>query len=246
MSRDDYNMSVFLERIANAIPERSLDKSRLEDLKYFRLSKNECIYVFDLSKNKLVFSKGFQNILGYDDRVITLDFIVSLYHPNDIDITNRIIEAGITYCLDNPDETRDAILLISLRIRKKDGTYIRILRESTIYEVDEMGRITSSFNKFTNISFIDHTENVSWYFKAKNLNEEDFRKQVYKKYQNFFTEREVEIIVEIEKGLTNKEIADALSISEHTVATHRKHILQKADCHGKEELILFCKGRGVL
>ena len=87
---------------------------------------------------------------------------------------------------------------------------------------------------------------MSWHFKAKNLNEEDFRKQVYKNYQNFFTEREVEIIVEIENGLTNKGIAEKLSISEHTVATHRKHIFQKANCHRKEDLILFCKGRGIL
>lgn len=180
MSRNDYNMSVFLERIADVIPERSLEKSRLEDLEYFRLSRNECIYVFDFNQNKLVFSKGFQNILGYDDKEITLSLIVNLYHPDDIDITNRIIKASITYCLEHPDETRNSILLISLRIRKKDGTYIRILRESSIYDVDEMGRITSSFIKFTDISFIDHTENVSWYFKAKNFNEEDFKRQVYK------------------------------------------------------------------
>ena len=184
MSRNDYNMSVFLERIADAIPQRSLEKSRLQDLEYFRLSKKECIYVFDFSQNKLVFSKGFQNVLGYDDKEIALGFIVNLYHPDDIDITNRIIKAGVTYCLEHPDESRNSILLISLRIRKKDGTYIRILRESSIYGVDEMGRITSSFNKFTDISFIDHTDNVSWYFKAKHLNEEDFKQQIYKNYQN--------------------------------------------------------------
>lgn len=41
------------------------------------------------------------------------------------------------------------------------------------------------------------------------------------------TQRELEIIRLIEKELSNKEIADELSISERTVETHRKNIFRK-------------------
>ena len=73
-----------------------------------------------------------------------------------------------------------------------------------------------------------------------------FKQQVYKAYQNFFTKREKRIILKIEKGLSNKEIGKKLNISEHTIATHRKNILKKAKCHNSEELILFCKEKGIL
>ncbi len=41
------------------------------------------------------------------------------------------------------------------------------------------------------------------------------------------TDREQEIVTHIADGCTNKEIADALSISEHTVKEHVRHLLKK-------------------
>jgi DNA-binding NarL/FixJ family response regulator len=41
------------------------------------------------------------------------------------------------------------------------------------------------------------------------------------------TTREIEVVCEIAKGLTNKEIADKLFLSTHTIVTHRKNITRK-------------------
>lgn len=52
-------------------------------------------------------------------------------------------------------------------------------------------------------------------------------------------EREKEIIRHIAKGMTNKEIADKLFISTHTVATHRRNICSKLDIHTSSGLTLY-------
>lgn len=39
--------------------------------------------------------------------------------------------------------------------------------------------------------------------------------------------REIDVLVSVAKGMTNKEISDLLSISVHTVITHRKNIVKK-------------------
>lgn len=52
-------------------------------------------------------------------------------------------------------------------------------------------------------------------------------------------EREKEIICHIAKGLTNKQIADKLFISTHTVATHRRNICAKLDIHTSSGLTLY-------
>lgn len=41
------------------------------------------------------------------------------------------------------------------------------------------------------------------------------------------TKRETAVLVEVAKGLTNKEIADVLNLSVHTVISHRKNIMHK-------------------
>ena len=39
--------------------------------------------------------------------------------------------------------------------------------------------------------------------------------------------RETDVLVLVARGMTNKEIADALNVSIHTVISHRKNIMHK-------------------
>ena len=49
--------------------------------------------------------------------------------------------------------------------------------------------------------------------------------------QEVLSSREKEIVTCVVKGMTNKEIADALFLSTHTVITHRRNIARKLQIH---------------
>ena len=53
------------------------------------------------------------------------------------------------------------------------------------------------------------------------------------------SKREKEVLTEIAKGYTNKEIADRLFISVHTVMTHRKNIMNKLKIHSLSGLTIY-------
>lgn len=53
------------------------------------------------------------------------------------------------------------------------------------------------------------------------------------------TKREIDIITLVAKGLINKEIADKLNISIHTVITHRKNISKKTGIKSISGLTMF-------
>lgn len=53
--------------------------------------------------------------------------------------------------------------------------------------------------------------------------------------------REYEVLLEISKGLSNKEIADTLFISESTVKTHVSNILVKLDAKRRTQAIQIAK-----
>lgn len=57
--------------------------------------------------------------------------------------------------------------------------------------------------------------------------------------QEALSAREKEIIVCIVKGMTNKQIADALCISAHTVITHRRNIVAKLQIHSAAGLTIY-------
>lgn len=53
------------------------------------------------------------------------------------------------------------------------------------------------------------------------------------------TSREMEILKLVATGLTNKEIADKLIISQRTVDAHKNHIMQKLKLKSSAELIIY-------
>ena len=53
------------------------------------------------------------------------------------------------------------------------------------------------------------------------------------------SQREKEIITCVAKGMTNKEIADSLFLSIHTVTTHRRNITNKLQIHTPAGLTIY-------
>jgi DNA-binding NarL/FixJ family response regulator len=60
------------------------------------------------------------------------------------------------------------------------------------------------------------------------------------------TQREVEVLREIAKGRANKEIAQTLAISEHTVKDHLKNILGKLHVAARTEAVTAAVQRGII
>ena len=68
----------------------------------------------------------------------------------------------------------------------------------------------------------------------KNLN-----KKKYKKKNTDLTKREIEVLYNICKGLSNQEIADFLYISKRTVDKHRENLLSKTQAKNTAGLVIY-------
>ena len=53
------------------------------------------------------------------------------------------------------------------------------------------------------------------------------------------SQREKEIVSYVVKGFTNKQIADKLCLSQHTVITHRRNIANKLQIHSSAGLTIY-------
>lgn len=57
--------------------------------------------------------------------------------------------------------------------------------------------------------------------------------------EDALSDREMEILVEVCRGLSNQEIADKLFISKRTVDKHRANILEKTGCKNTANLVVY-------
>lgn len=60
------------------------------------------------------------------------------------------------------------------------------------------------------------------------------------------TEREIDVITGLVNGQTNKEIADALNISVHTVVSHRKNIALKTGIRSQSGLTIYAISKKIV
>ena len=81
------------------------------------------------------------------------------------------------------------------------------------------------------------TEQVFDYFRGKNSKSQETQE---------LSEREIEIIQCLADGKNTKAIADTLFISEHTVKTHRRNIMQKMHVKTSAELVKLAIDKGLI
>lgn len=60
------------------------------------------------------------------------------------------------------------------------------------------------------------------------------------------SERELDVLIQLVNGLSNKEIADKLNISIHTVISHRKNITQKTGIKSQSGLTIYAISNNII
>ncbi|MBI5894308.1 MAG: response regulator transcription factor [Deltaproteobacteria bacterium] len=73
----------------------------------------------------------------------------------------------------------------------------------------------------------------------------EFQTEV-KNEEYILSPREKNIVTEIEKGLSYKEMADKFNISPHTVHTHIKNIYEKLHAKTRQEALLMARRKGII
>ncbi len=206
----------------------------------------QCMYIIDWTTYSIKYSRGIETMLGYSKEEFNVDKAFDYVHPEDMKIVKRIIKGTLKNAIKTGFKNDKNYALVTYRVQKKDGSFINILRQASPWELDENGIFLSSLSILTDISFVNNNNKVEWDIFTSGIDNESFKKNIYKEFIDFFTERELEIIRCIADKCSNSEISGKLFISLHTVKTHRKNILKKANCHNREELLHFCEKNGIL
>ncbi|MBL7752148.1 MAG: response regulator transcription factor [Chitinophagaceae bacterium] len=109
-----------------------------------------------------------------------------------------------------------------------------------ITESDISGYVLKNIGKQELVTALEKIAAGGIYFSEeviRELKNSDRRKRQAE--EAHLTEREIEIIRLIEKEYNNRQIADALFISERTVETHRKNIFRKTNTNSVIGLVKF-------
>lgn len=228
-----------------------LGKRLQEVLGLMPLFPDQFIYVINYTEGRLIHARGFQDVLGYANEDVDIELLYRIFHPEDAPTVARITTAVIQAMtrIRRPLDPFELCLTVDYRVRKANGQYIKVLRQTAVFDTDEKtGEVISTFSMCKDISTIKSSNSIGWQVKGRGLDLLDLSalEDLMPKLQYRPTMREMEVIRMLAEGKSSKRIAHELHLSEHTVAAHRRNLLQRTGLKNTAELVSHVKEAGWL
>jgi DNA-binding CsgD family transcriptional regulator len=233
-----------------------LDYSVLEkhkpSLQKLAETSNSAISVFDLYKHTHVFlSSNFGSSLGYslqDFKTEEEHFLDSKVHPDDFIVLIQNAVTALKLVLNfSVDEKLNNKIISEYRILNADGNYVRVIEQQQVLELDTYS------NYWLGLSILDISPNQKDMHEGIKSQLLNFRTgkiisftEPKEDVTNALTKREIEILKMVRDGFLSKEISDKLTISLHTVNTHRQKILEKFDVNNSMEAVMLASKLGLI
>lgn len=241
--------------IAQQFDETDLDYTILEKHKHLlsqlSLVSNSGVAVFDMYRQQHVFvSYNFTDLFGYDMNSLKKngnDYFDEHVHPDDIPVLMRNGVDFLRLFYIHKEEFSNCKLINEYRIRNCHNDYVRIIEQHQILEFDKKG------NAWLSLSIWDISPDQSTFqgVRSKLLNcktgvYHSLQELLPTSHQASLSPREIEILQLVRDGLLSKEISEKLSISVHTVNTHRQKILIKLNVDNSMEAVKYASELGLL
>ncbi len=249
MYPEKYNhnaFEAFFEKYSHKIQDAVFQERSKEYLDSYPLMPTQAIYIADMTNLTVSYQRGIRKLLGYSEEEFNFDLLMNFYHPDDIERYFYFVKIANEWGRMKNPEPFTIESMFDYRVRKKDGSYLKVLRQTTVFETCIETGMKSFFSILTDISRIktDTSINFSLYdVNSGNILLEG--KQTGEDVVNF-TNREKEIILKLKQGMNSQAIADFFDCSKHTVDTHRRKMLKKTGSKNTVEMVNFCILAGII
>jgi DNA-binding CsgD family transcriptional regulator len=209
---------------------------------------NQFYYVLFVPESRLVqITNGVEKVLGYPVNEVTFNLLYEIIHPEDRPMVIKATRIAVEYSQQNKStKPFEYVFGIDYRVKRKDGEYIRVLRQTGVYENDNHGNMAYSFGHFTDITELKKDNKMSYFVNGPEKEKLVFPLPEWCDTGITLSNKEIEVVRHLSQGMKSQEIADKLHISRHTVDTHRRNILKKTNFHNTAELIAYAKGHGLV
>jgi DNA-binding CsgD family transcriptional regulator len=223
--------------------EQLFDGNKAENMLVLR---NQFFYIYDLTTSSIAYvHPNVEEITGFSKSMFQgSGSIYELIHPDDrefvFELTKRTVSFAALYKTELFKIPFKSIFSIDFRVQHKSGHYIRLNRQACCFKTDHDGNMVLGFLLFTDITQSNKGEshNIHWIGDTKYLfHFNDLIKKYKKDYS--ITRREKDILTRLAEGESATKIAQRLSISVHTIISHRKSLLHKTGTKNTAELIKF-------
>lgn len=217
------------------------------------------LYVVDYTQRRHVGLSGqTKSMVGYDPREVMdngIEFVINLFQKDDFKIYDESIFSTIAQFLKTTphDQHAEYVFSFNYRVKRADGGWIQLFQEGCyitdpktnlpIYSIGMAVDVTLLKKDSSIVLSIDKKVNQDGKVHFNNIHTGYYYPDPE---ESRLSKREKEILGRLADGLSSKEIASKLHLSESTVVNHRKNMLRKTNTKNIAQLIRCAINKGII
>jgi len=231
------------QRISSLDVDYSQWANKRESLRQISRISQSCLFTVDVFENRYDFaSDSFSDIFGYNSAWIRNiqrqgDLLEERIHPEDRDriMDIQIKHGQFIYSLP-PENRNDYSNIFQFRMLNAKRQYTNVIGRQQVVETDRNGKAWIIMGTMDISPDQLPADNIK--YSCLNIKTGEIVSGLFAPdSETSLTNKEIEILQMISRGLLSKEIADRLNISIYTVSNHRKNILAKLGVNNSIEAV---------
>jgi DNA-binding CsgD family transcriptional regulator len=247
-----YSYSLFFDFIESYLPSGfsniNPDDPIILKINDLLEENDQFITMADLSQIKFLFvSEGIRQMLGIEPRELHPGHFVEVIHPDDLSRMGLL--KAQTFVVEKEvleSDKGSALVSFTIRMRNPAGEYHNYICQAYFFYSRIPHKAVYLFQVISRIDWFNLKKNCFHHSKGKDLSLFRYPDEQLLKICPGLSEREMEIIKLVEKGMSSKQIAEKLFLSVFTVNTHRANMLEKTGKATISDLIYELKEQGLL
>ncbi len=208
---------------------------------------NQAIYIYSFKEQKMIYAKGWKDVLGYEDSEITMHKYINSTIPKYMDQTNEFNQKGLEFVNSKKENIDQYSFSREVQVYHKNGSIVPIYSRATIHK-SENGNITEvlGFTQLMPSLKFGKIMKCAVYGPDTENFESLLNKQLFDSNSFKISKREREALKLMAVGHSYKEAADILCISLSAMEKRIRPLFKRFNVKSLPHLISFSKDNNII
>ena len=216
-------------------PEELAEVSDYSDIQCF---SDEAVYVYSLETHRINYATGWDTLLGYDNKEISMKKLMMITTPDYIDFIREMNNQSLAFIFDKTERVMEYSCTIESKKFSKEGREVALLESVGIYRT-RGGRAEQIIGRYKLSPSMPNPHQRYFHANGPGIEELVDKMKGFGAEGRLITRREQEILRLLSGGMILKDIANHLGVSKSNIEKKIYGLFKKLKVKNQRELISY-------
>jgi DNA-binding CsgD family transcriptional regulator len=199
---------------------------------------DEAVYIYSLVDMKICYADGFESLLGYDDKEISMHLLVSITTPDFTDFIQEMNNQSLAFILGQREHLNQYCCTIESKKYNKRGEEVSLIESVRVYKTTE-NRVTEVLGRYKLNPRVPNPLNRYFHASGPGIETLVNKMRGFEANELKVNHQQLEILQFLAKGMIINEIAIRLGMSKSNIEKKIYSLYKKFNVQNQKELIAF-------